>query len=75
MGEHAPWPVLLMIRELDYGGTERQFAEIAKGLDKLNNPAFTQKAPPQVLLEHQKRLGDWQTKRERVAAALAALEG
>src|SRR5258706_16455814 len=34
MGEHAPWPVLLMIRELDYGGTERQFAEIAKGLDR-----------------------------------------
>src|SRR5258705_13445956 len=29
-----PWPILLMIRELDYGGTERQFAEIAKGLER-----------------------------------------
>jgi glycosyltransferase involved in cell wall biosynthesis len=29
----APWPVLLLIRELDYGGTERQMTEIVKALD------------------------------------------
>ena len=30
----APWPVLLLIRELDYGGTERQMTEVVKGLDR-----------------------------------------
>src|SRR5882724_6013950 len=34
MSERKPWPVLLLIRELDYGGTERQLTEIAKGLDR-----------------------------------------
>lgn len=28
-----PWPLLLMTRELAYGGTERQLTEIAKSLD------------------------------------------
>jgi len=30
----APWPVLLMARELGLGGSERQLAEIAKSLDR-----------------------------------------
>ena len=29
-----PIPVLLMVRELDQGGTERQLTEIAKALDR-----------------------------------------
>ena len=29
-----PWPVLLMIREVDVGGTERQLTEVAKALDR-----------------------------------------
>jgi len=29
-----PWPVLLLARELDLGGSERQLAEIAKNLDR-----------------------------------------
>jgi valyl-tRNA synthetase len=49
--------------------------EIAKVQQKLNNPAFTQKVPANVLAEHQKRLADWQAKRDRAQAALAALEG
>ena len=28
------WPVLLMARELDFGGSERQMTEIAKTLDR-----------------------------------------
>jgi valyl-tRNA synthetase len=50
-------------------------AEIAKAQDKLNNPAFAQKVPPHVLLEHQKRLVEWVAKRDHILAALAALEG
>jgi len=49
--------------------------EIVKVQEKLNNPAFTQKVPPNVLLEHQKRLVEWQAKKEHLASALAALEG
>ena len=30
----APVPVLLMVRELNLGGSERQMAEMAKGLDR-----------------------------------------
>jgi len=29
-----PWPVLLMARALDAGGSERQLAEMAKALDR-----------------------------------------
>jgi valyl-tRNA synthetase len=54
---------------------EKDEAEIAKVEQKLNNPAFTQKVPAAVLAEHQKRLADWQEKRDRHRAALAALEG
>jgi valyl-tRNA synthetase len=54
---------------------EKVDAEIAKVEQKLANPAFTQKVPPAVLLEHQKRLTEWQAKKRHVLAALAALEG
>ena len=45
-------------------------AEIAKVEQKLNNPAFAQKVPPEVLAEHQKRLTDWQEKLAHVQKAL-----
>ena len=50
-------------------------AEIVKVQEKLNNPAFAQKVPPNVLAEHQKRLADFLAKKEHTVAALAALEG
>ncbi len=49
-------------------------AEILKVEQKLANPAFTQKVPPEVLTEHRQRLADWQAKREHTLAALKALE-
>ncbi len=52
---------------------EKIESEIAKVEQKLANPNFTQKVPPAVLDEHKKRLADWQSKREHVLAALAAL--
>jgi valyl-tRNA synthetase len=52
---------------------EKIEAEITKVEQKLANPNFTQKVPPQVLLEHQQRLAEWQAKRGQVKAALAAL--
>ncbi|MDB6023424.1 MAG: valyl-tRNA synthetase [Pedosphaera sp.] len=54
---------------------EKIDAEIAKVEQKLGNPAFTQKVPVEVLREHEKRLADWQAKKQHVLAALAALEG
>jgi valyl-tRNA synthetase len=54
---------------------EKIESEIVKAEQKLNNPAFTQKAPPAVLAEHQRRLTEWQEKRARVLAMLAALDG
>jgi valyl-tRNA synthetase len=54
---------------------EKIEAEISKVEAKLANPSFTQKAPPQVLLEHQQRLAEWQVKRDQVKAALDALNG
>jgi valyl-tRNA synthetase len=54
---------------------EQAEAEVKKVQDKLANPAFTQKVPPQVLLEHQKRLADWEAKAQQARSALAALEG
>ena len=50
-------------------------AEIAKVEQKLANPNFTSKVPPQVLVEHQQRLVEWQAKLEHVRNALVALEG
>ncbi len=52
---------------------EKIESEIAKAEQKLANPHFTQKAPPQVLEEHKKRLGEWQAKREHARSALASL--
>ena len=34
MTDFKPWPVLLMVRSLGHGGTERQVAELAKALDR-----------------------------------------
>jgi valyl-tRNA synthetase len=52
---------------------EKIEAEIAKAEQKLANPSFAQKVPPQVLLEQQQRLAEWQAKREHAKAALDAL--
>jgi valyl-tRNA synthetase len=54
---------------------EKIEGEIVKAEQKLNNPNFTSKAPPAVLQEHQKRLAEWQAKRDRVKNALQALQG
>ncbi len=53
---------------------EKVDVEILKVEQKLANPAFTQKVPPAVLLEHQKRLADWQANRQRLLDGLAGLE-
>ncbi len=53
---------------------EKIEAEISKVGQKLANPNFTQKVPPQVLQEHQQRLAEWQAKRAAVKAALDALQ-
>jgi valyl-tRNA synthetase len=53
---------------------EKIETEIAKAEQKLANPNF-QKAPPQVQEEHQKRLAEWQTKREQVKRQLSDLPG
>jgi valyl-tRNA synthetase len=52
---------------------EKYEAEISKVEQKLGNPNFTQKVPPQVLQEHKQRLVEWQAKRAAVKAALDAL--
>jgi valyl-tRNA synthetase len=52
---------------------EKYESEIVKVEQKLANPNFTQKVPPQVLLEHQQRLGEWQNKLAQVKTALTAL--
>ncbi len=49
--------------------------ELSKVQERLSNPAFTQKVPANVLAEHQKRLAEWQAKRDHLASALATLEG
>jgi valyl-tRNA synthetase len=54
---------------------EKITTEIGKVEQKLANPAFTQKVPANVLLEHQQRLTDWQGKLAHVKAALEALAG
>ncbi len=53
---------------------EKAREEIAKVLERLNNPAFAQKVPVNVLAEHQKRLAEWEEKLERALAALRGLE-
>jgi valyl-tRNA synthetase len=52
---------------------EKIEAEIARAEQKLANPNFTQKAPPEVLAEHKKRLAEWQTKRAHARSALDTL--
>ena len=52
---------------------EKIEAEAAKVEQKLANPNFSQKVPPNVLAEHQQRLAEWQSKRDHVKSALAAL--
>ena len=54
---------------------EEYQAEIVKVEQKLANPAFTSKVPPQVLREHEQRLADWQAKLVHVIEALKAFEG
>jgi len=54
---------------------EKVGAEMAKLEQKLNNPAFLEKVPAHVLQEHQKRLAEWQTKKEKVQKALDSLGG
>jgi len=53
---------------------EKIETEIEKVQEKLNNPNFTTKVPPSVLEEHQKRLAEWQAKKEAVLRSIRALE-
>jgi len=53
---------------------EKTESEIAKAEQKLNNPQFVQKVPPAVLAEHQKRLGEWQAKKEHLLNNLRSFE-
>ena len=52
---------------------EKDKAEIAKVEQKLANPNFTQKVPPAVLAEHEKRLVEWKAKLAHDQASLDAL--
>jgi valyl-tRNA synthetase len=52
---------------------EKAAAEITKVEQKLSNPGFVQKVPANVLLEHQQRLKDWQSKYEQLKKALETL--
>ncbi len=54
---------------------EKIEGDIAKTEQKLSNPNFVQKVPPQVLAEHQQRLVDLKGKLEHLLAALKALDG
>ncbi len=52
---------------------EKIEAEIGKVQSKLDNPNFAQKVPANVLEEHRQRVAEWQSKRDHVKSALAAL--
>jgi valyl-tRNA synthetase len=54
---------------------EKIAGEIVKVEQKLANPNFTQKVPPEVLADHRKRLEDWLAKRDHVQKALHGLQG
>ncbi|HEY2082458.1 MAG TPA: class I tRNA ligase family protein, partial [Verrucomicrobiae bacterium] len=54
---------------------EKIEGDITKTEQKLANPNFVQKVPPQVLAEHQQRLIDLKAKLDHVLEALKALEG
>ena len=55
----------------------KELAKIAKEIEKvqqkLANPNFVQKVPPQVLEEHQQRLADWREKQQHAQSTLGAL--
>jgi len=53
--------------------TEKIQSEIAKVEQKLANPNFVNKSPPEVVAEHHKRLEDWQAKLAHAQKALEAL--
>jgi valyl-tRNA synthetase len=53
---------------------EKCEAEISKAEQKLSNPSFAGKAPPHVLQEHQQRLAEWQSKRDRLKENLSRLK-
>jgi len=48
-------------------------AEVSKVEQKLANPQFVQRVPPEVLAEHQKRLVEWQAKRDHIKQSMANL--
>jgi valyl-tRNA synthetase len=52
---------------------DRIRGEIAKVQQKLSNPSFVQKVPPQVLAEHEQRLADWQAKEKQALTLLENL--
>jgi valyl-tRNA synthetase len=54
--------------------SEKIQAEITKVEQKLANPNFTQKVPPQVLAEHQQRLAEWRDKFSHTKVAMDALQ-
>ncbi len=54
---------------------EKTQVEVTKLEERLSNPQFVQRAPPNVLEEHRTRLAEWQVKRDRLLAESDALEG
>ena len=48
--------------------------EIKRIEDRLNNPNFTQKAPPAVLEENRRRLAEWQERQAQARGAMGRLE-
>jgi valyl-tRNA synthetase len=52
---------------------EKYEAEIAKVEQKLANPNFVQKVPPEVLTEHRERLANWLAKKAHVLKLLEGL--
>jgi valyl-tRNA synthetase len=52
---------------------EKIAGEVAKAEQKLANPNFSQKAPPQVLAEHHNRLAEWREKLDKTRAAIERL--
>jgi valyl-tRNA synthetase len=54
---------------------EKLELEIVKQRERLANPAFVQKVPPEVLAEHQKRLTDMLAKQDHLKNTLSGLEG
>jgi valyl-tRNA synthetase len=53
---------------------EKIVSEVTKVEQKLANPNFTQKVPPEVLTEHRKRLDDWIAKKDHIQKALDGLK-